>query len=239
MLLASIANHMCRIVAASELSTVLVLEDDADWDINIKQELIPSAPIASAFRNITNSTEDPKLAPYGMDWDVLWLGHCGFDFKKATEKLVVQDDTVLEPAKLRAVLGQGLYRANPPHSRLVATPVAPMCTFAYAVTLEGAKRLLERPQHGGKGMDYSTSVACGTGALRCVAPMPEIFHHHKKVGGGYAPQIVREGTAEEKKEKPRRFTQNIAWSARCGAEAGKDGRKQCLPDKDDWIRYNN
>ena len=86
-------------------------------------------------------------------------------------------------------------------------------------------------------MDFSTSVACN-GALSCVATLPEVFHHHKKVGGGFAPQIVRENTEEEKKEEPRSFTQNIAWSARCSAEAGPDKRAQCLPNEDDFKKYN-
>ena len=139
---------------------------------------------------------------------------------------------------MRAVLGQHLYRANPPHSRLIAAPVAPMCTFAYAVTLRGATKLLERRHHGGKGMDYSTSVGCSVGILHCVASMPEIFHHHKKVGGGYAPQILRDTTEEEMKGELRSFTHNIAWSARCSAEAGPEGRRRCLPGKDDWLKYS-
>lgn len=171
--------------------------------------LAPASAVTEAIRNITNATAKPALEPYGLNWDVLWLGHCGFGLKDDSTRLSVQDNTVLDPSSMRAVLGQSHYRNNAPHTRWIAAPAAPMCTFAYAVTLRGAEKLLERRHHGGQGMDFSTSVACN-GALSCVATLPEVFHHHKKVGGGFAPQIVRENTEEEKKEEPRSFTQNIA-----------------------------
>ena len=182
-------------------------------------------------------TSNLALEPYGLDWDVLWLGHCGFDFQENAPKLSVQDDTVLSASSMRAVLGQNAYRDIAPHTRWIAAPAAPMCTFAYAVTLRGAEKLLERRNHGGQGMDFSTSVACH-GVLQCVATLPEVFHHHKKVGGGFTPQIIRENTEEEKAEEPRSFTQNIAWSARCSAEAGMGQKAQCLPNEKDFKKYN-
>ncbi|MCJ1351967.1 MAG: hypothetical protein MMC33_001951 [Icmadophila ericetorum] len=62
---------------AEKHTTTLILEDDADWDIGLMTQL---PPIAEAVRNLTNaeiSPEGTRDPPYGMDWDVLWLGHCG------------------------------------------------------------------------------------------------------------------------------------------------------------------
>jgi hypothetical protein len=82
--------------------------------------------------------------------------------------------------------------------------------------------------------------------------MPEMFHHHRKIGGGFKPQIQREGTAEEAQQKLRSFTHNIVYSARCNAlnrPAGPDSvgtvedeqwndLVQCLPSEEDWKKYN-
>ena len=58
-------------------STALILEDDADWDINIKGQLRMFANIS---RVLTNARYDPISSPtsnpYGLEWDILWLGPC-------------------------------------------------------------------------------------------------------------------------------------------------------------------
>jgi len=103
------------------LTSALILEDDADWDIRLKSQLQVFAQAARAFTQpttrastsqkpqplaqaetykppgMTSSTVvelpldrlldrlplrdlHPTITPYGDDWDVLWLGHCGTDF---------------------------------------------------------------------------------------------------------------------------------------------------------------
>lgn len=105
------------------LTSALILEDDADWDIRLKSQLQVFAQAARAFTQptarvstsqrprplaladtynpagITSNTVvelpldrlldrlplrdlHPTITPYGDDWDVLWLGHCGTDFPK-------------------------------------------------------------------------------------------------------------------------------------------------------------
>lgn len=90
------------------ISTALILEDDADWDVRIREQLqdfalsaraltqplsenpssyadntfpVPQGPDALPaadllFDNLP-STIPPKHSPYGDNWDVLWVGHCG------------------------------------------------------------------------------------------------------------------------------------------------------------------
>ncbi|KAJ4359784.1 uncharacterized protein N0V89_000340 [Didymosphaeria variabile] len=96
-----------REIVVQNLSTALVLEDDVDWDVRIRtqllsfsqatrklsslaQELGHEQDIPPAFE--TKSQNPVELAKrsslplmstvtpkdaYGRDWDVLWLGHCG------------------------------------------------------------------------------------------------------------------------------------------------------------------
>ena len=94
-------------VVQQNLTSALILEDDADWDIRIKQQLhdyalstqaliqplalnpstyidptFPTPPDPSTMSpDITfaslPSTIPPTVSPYGDGWDLLWLGHCG------------------------------------------------------------------------------------------------------------------------------------------------------------------
>src|SRR5699024_7907472 len=62
-------------IVQSDLDTALILEDDVDWDVRIKSQMVL---IAEAVRILTTGMdrdEDP-LAPYGRHWDVLWIGSC-------------------------------------------------------------------------------------------------------------------------------------------------------------------
>lgn len=96
-----------------DLTSALILEDDADWDIRIKQQMsnfanasrllvqpiegtrstfvdptFPEPPEnshSSDFDVGTIRTTDPFSSPFGeVDrWDLLWLGHCGTSFPPA------------------------------------------------------------------------------------------------------------------------------------------------------------
>ena len=65
----------------SGLETVLFLEDDADFDIHIRQQF-------HLFATALRSSQQPPAAnlsfkrfPYGDDtWDILWVGHKGMEF---------------------------------------------------------------------------------------------------------------------------------------------------------------
>ncbi|KAK7521741.1 hypothetical protein IWZ03DRAFT_411945 [Phyllosticta citriasiana] len=69
-------GHLQVLNAARNHSSVLILEDDADWDVRIHDQ---AKLVASAMRNLStpsNATAAPGW-PWGNHWDVLWLGHCG------------------------------------------------------------------------------------------------------------------------------------------------------------------
>lgn len=98
-------------VVQQNLSSALVMEDDADWDVRIKAQLkdfarsscVLTQPLAanpSKFADISfpdgiireeksfilgnlPRTVRPSVSAYGDHWDVLWLGHCGMSFPQA------------------------------------------------------------------------------------------------------------------------------------------------------------
>jgi len=102
-----------RLVVEKNMTSALILEDDADWDVRLKSQLQVFAQAARPFTQSSsgvsgstmsdlwkpNYVQDPEhtdialadvpsylrptSSPYGDTWDVLWLGHCGTEFPKA------------------------------------------------------------------------------------------------------------------------------------------------------------
>lgn len=64
---------LLKFVIADDFESVLIIEDDVDWYLAIRDQM---ALISGAIRSFTNALED-DLTPYGTSWDVLWIGHCG------------------------------------------------------------------------------------------------------------------------------------------------------------------
>jgi hypothetical protein len=101
-------NAIHRVVAEG-LESALIMEDDVDWDIRIKDQLIDfargihllSQPLSlgryadptfprpeqqdtsdpkNLFIGKGNEPTQPVKSPYGDNWDLLWPGHCGTRF---------------------------------------------------------------------------------------------------------------------------------------------------------------
>jgi len=111
--------------------------------------------------------ELPITSPYGDNWDVLWLGHCGTDFPSSPPDLssrpdvsrpggkaaqlpllrvtIPGDTTVPEPKHLKPhpfASPDPLGAHFPPHTRVVHAASGTICTQAYAVSQSGARKLL-------------------------------------------------------------------------------------------------
>ena len=110
----------------------------------------------------------------------------------------------------------------------------------YANNSDRAKKLLEelrksRPQV----IDTKLHISCKGLAHRCMAPVPELFHHHRVTGQA---RIGEPGAAPSGRETlnwwrtSHKYTYNVEWSARCNALQSGDqvGNKwQCLPGESD------
>ncbi|TGJ83670.1 hypothetical protein E0Z10_g5105 [Xylaria hypoxylon] len=111
-------------------------------------------------------------SPYGDDWDVLWLGHCGADlpatrqdspsseypFSSSSSSLKISiygDSTVPAPKHLKPhpfALRDKLADIYPAHTRVVHAANGNVCSLAYAVSQRGARKLLR--QFGKDGFVY-------------------------------------------------------------------------------------
>jgi len=250
--------HMNAIltVVQQNLTSALIMEDDVDWDVRIKDQLqqfalssrtliqplsanaslyadptfpIPqpkSKPEDLLLENIPHTIE-PSISPYGDNWDVLWLGHCGVRLptpeKHANHPMlrIVHHNDLTVPGK-QFIKGQrgfdDLAKDYPPHTRVVAHAAETVCSLAYAVSQRGARRLLYElgVNRYNAPFDIMLDQFCdGTKSTSihgtCISAQPEFFSHHRPRGKKNAQSEIDdhgEGFNEVA------FTKNIQWSVR-------------------------
>ncbi|PYI27879.1 hypothetical protein BP00DRAFT_459870 [Aspergillus indologenus CBS 114.80] len=206
----------------SNLDTALILEDDADWDRRLRAQ---TPLIAAAVRNLTHfsPTEDNDDAPYGRAWDLLWLGHCGEYWEDGIETVVFDDPTAIPHAQYSGWAREYLARL-PDRRRAVYRSYNPVCSFAYALSRDGARKVLELVGGGGdEAFDIAVMHHCRAGRLECLSVVPEVVHQYfpaerfgvkslVDVGNGEV-----DGPGEEDFEAVMGSTENILESARCWA----------------------
>ncbi|PVH87904.1 glycosyltransferase family 25 protein [Cadophora sp. DSE1049] len=233
--LGSWRGHMnaVRTIVEQGISTALIMEDDVDWDVRLKSQL---QLIAHGTRTLQGSTS-PSDSPYGDDWDLIWLGHCGEVFPEqleenaskapdspgyislATKYTIRGDPTVPPPSHAR---GFQNFTASP-HTRWIHVTGGPICTFAYALSLAGARKVLFdlSVDHLVGPFDNALAGLCRWGrekerlGMRCYSVTPPVFVHHKSKGyisGDSDIQLVGGGEKGELREVG--TTENIVWSAR-------------------------
>lgn len=160
--------HAVRRIVEDGLESALIMEDDMDWDVRLKPLL---EVVATGVRRVSDDLPDGLFpngrsgkgkepgSPYGDDWDVLWLGHCGEPFPEdlpepeirelgtdnparvaMSRKFTVLNDATVPP--LDKVTGIVNFTAHPEHTRWVHVTAAPICTFAYALSQRGARKVL-------------------------------------------------------------------------------------------------
>ncbi|CEL01473.1 hypothetical protein ASPCAL01055 [Aspergillus calidoustus] len=206
-------------VYQSEIDTALIMEDDVDWDIALQSQMMN---VSVAVRNLTRAPET-DASPYGVEWDVLWLGHCGEQWAESIETVVFDDIHVVSHADYRGFWPDQV-ALLPESKRAVYWSSSPVCTFAYAVTHGGARKILESLGAGlGEAFDVELQHQCQSRRLTCVSVVPEVFRQYfppaqfdvksnVDVGNGKG-----EGPGDEVFESAMGSTENILHSARCHA----------------------
>lgn len=196
----------------TKAATALLVEDDADWDVAIKDQLSMVAPL---IRSVSNSarTNQSNGSPYGDAWDLLWLGHCG-DLTPTSGVEAVIDQTLPNSTMYRQVYGECTF--HPPQLRTVHRSVAPTCTYAYAITASAGLKIYQGAI-GGRDRIITKDLRkwCQDGTLNCVTVNPELFHHHQNAGEPSSEIAVVEGWEDLAAPAATGYTANIRHSARC------------------------
>lgn len=203
------------------------MEDDVDWDVRLRQQLVrfarsshaliqplsashhsyadPTYPKPSADSpktvpdipfNRLPATQPPKVSPYGDDWDLLWLGHCGMHFPFESKENLPKgrvihenDDTVAKKKYLWTFNKPFTLKDKyPEHTRAVHHTQEGVCSLGYALSQKGARKLLY--EVGTKDVtdafDILLRFYCegthGRGKQTCLTTQPALIHHHRPAG---------------------------------------------------------
>ncbi|KAF2673915.1 hypothetical protein BT63DRAFT_451970 [Microthyrium microscopicum] len=125
--------------------------------------------------------------PDSKYWEILHLGHCG-DFYPADKLSHILHNTYPDP-NMPSPTGLHIDTQRflnplgiPPRHRLIHQSLRPLCTFAYAVTKESARKILEQfsteeENHGTAAYDVRILEACRDLGFKCWSANPELFHH--------------------------------------------------------------
>lgn len=218
------------------------MEDDMDWDVHVKGQL---DAIARGTRHVTRDSSRMPKSPYGEGWDILWIGHCGEPFPetlhenvalkpeakaKMSAKYIIKNDQTVPPvSRVSQLVDWSRYQA---HTRVIHRTGAPTCSFAYAVTQQGARKLLYALSVNGLHMAFDDSLAelcrdsigsMGRGlegrglGLRCVSVNPTIMFHHRAKGPVSGDSDVQ-SFGKDGSIRDKGTTESIQWSMRLNLE---------------------
>lgn len=204
---------LLRLVLQNGWGSALILEDDMDWDVEIRNL---TRHIASGVRALTGA-DDEGRQPYGSDWDVLWMGHCS-DPADSKKPMIVWPDDSVSPLDEYRGLNRHVTTVLSEGQRSVHYAENAVCSFAYAVSARGAREVLRLASMGhGGAFDLMLMGACRDEGLTCISVNPEVFDPYRPADGELSE--VRAADQGEEVASPINdgigTTDNIRRSARC------------------------
>ncbi|CAI7631561.1 unnamed protein product [Penicillium glandicola] len=203
-------------VISNDYSTALILEDDADWDVSLKSQL---GEFARGLHTLKGTNYVSKEAPYGTDWDLLWIGGCasGPNANETSFYAIPMDPTVPR-APHRATWGgptenwkQQYPELAEDSTRFIYRAEMGCCMFGYAVTTRGARNILSAlsVDHLDKPVDDALSDLCagshGRRRIECWAPFPNLIGTYRKAGSASRDSDIENNSATE-------FHEEQAWN---------------------------
>jgi len=215
-------------IVEKRISTALIMEDDADWDVRLLSQM---PDLAKGVRTISNiGLTEPQFSPYGDDWDIIWPGHCGDVPPKGDDRrYIIENDPTVAPKAHQPWLME--LKNYPDGTRSVRKAGAPICTFGYAVSLRGAQKILYwlaikagREERIDNGMAY----VCRDGFMdiKCFSIEPMLMYHHRAAGSISKDSDIKSNDPGKIREKG--VTDNIVLSARLNIE-------QMINGTDNWV----
>lgn len=171
------------------VSSAMIFEDDADWDVAFKQQLVQFAR-GSRFILETPEHGEPPISPYGDNWDLLWIGHCGQWVHPEDNRrfFVIPNDPTVEPPHHRQNVDtpnmaywEGANGDN--QTRIVFKSEGGVCTAGYALSQRGARKILYymSMQAFNRQVDWGYADLCKNKEydFTCVSVFPQlvgVFH---------------------------------------------------------------
>jgi hypothetical protein len=173
------------------VGSALIFEDDADWDVALKYQLLQFARGSRFLLNTPNNTV--PFSPYGDGWDILWIGHCATKTDpEDNRRWVISDDPTVVPPHARDEFDKpDMTRwENPPNSdqstRIVHISSWNNCATGYIISLKGAEKVLYHMSM----LPFNEPVDIGMGLMcmfkksnfTCISPFPTLIGISKPAG---------------------------------------------------------
>ncbi|KAK0634390.1 hypothetical protein B0T17DRAFT_566896 [Bombardia bombarda] len=191
------------------------------------------------------ATVAPKVSPYGDDFGLLWLGHCGMHFPTPDRKQIPKGRVIQlgdETAPQRRYLWSlnqpfTLKEKYPEHTRAVHHVQEGVCSLAYAVTQKAARQLLHEIALKGvtDAFDILLRFYCegakGRAYHRCLTVQPSLVNHWKGIG----PNSALSDIGNHKGFTDRASADMTRWAVRQNVDALFEGRTDYFdeyPDKE-------
>ncbi|KAJ6118995.1 hypothetical protein N7471_013615, partial [Penicillium samsonianum] len=174
-------------IVSHKIATALIFEDDVDWDVSLKSQLIEFARGARALQN----TSDVSISPYGDDWDMLWIGHCAVSTRHDERRVyMIRNDPTVRPESHRGDFygpKSEFWPDIPPSTRLVFEADYGVCTAGYAITYNAAQKVLAAlsmsPLNEPVDLAYGTMCKNKSGFdFHFIAPYPQIVSTWRPAG---------------------------------------------------------
>jgi hypothetical protein len=184
---------LLRRLLSIDLENILILEDDVDFSIHIKEqmELLSQTMWQGRDHEAWEHNEDPYDK---ASWDLLWLGHFGMEFVANTDLTPYNDPHALPWEHLYADWNSYYadQRGQDPLARQqLVGGIAPLDSFAIGMNRADAARLVEEnTDRTVRAWNFTLHGNCKGLVQRCTGVVPELFHHHKVTG---ASRIMFEG----------------------------------------------
>jgi hypothetical protein len=142
-----------RHIIDNDIQSALIIEDDVDWDTNIKLimgrfqwQLKYNNTIRFGADNVQKGWQGEEECPYGCDWDTLFVGQCGGKHNPLKLHQTYEDDTSPNitdvPNWVKKEFNQHWNISDTANLRLIAPTWEPVCLMGYGVSRMGAMRLL-------------------------------------------------------------------------------------------------
>jgi len=172
-------------IVKNHVSSALILEDDADWDVSLKNQL---QNFAVGSQILQGENTHPLRSAYGDNWDLLWLGHCGSSpHPDDPRRYAIENDPTVPPIKHRVnevdTPDMGEFSDT---TRIVYTASSGFCMYGYAVSYQGAQKLLYHLslQPYFEAVDLSIQRMCGDTSYNftCISIFPQLFNSHRAAG---------------------------------------------------------
>ena len=158
----------------------------------LRQQLVQFARGAQFIENAGDTSS--LHSPYGDDWDLLLLGHCGAGFRTDIERYwAIHDDPTVPPqSQYKPRFSSAKF--HPPASllqpgnftRLISPSTLSLCTYGYAMSLRGATKFLYHfsIEPNADVFDAAVQKFCSTPkyAAKCVTVFPSLLDQYRPAG---------------------------------------------------------